>query len=822
MSHRLLAVGLTVLLTVLLTVSMLFVLAPAPANGVAHAETVAGTKTAATPAAAVVPTIVNGFDVPTDRFYLGAVGYGSLYFLITDPDDHSVNVTITDPNAARDGVGTPAFSYQATLNPTTHSFDSYTAGVDYMFPTTIPYGGHWSVNFSAPVGGTVIESVALDLYYASVTTSVGTTATLPGEGFTLFWALNLVSNTGSAYTKATSGTVYGSFTGNGTIENLFGTGGMSLGSMSTGRGSLSVTVPTNAGPATLLHIEVSGVTNVSGQVVENESANITVNVGTLVIHGIGLTAPPPTCDLVNDGAFVEGSTVAGCVQVGASYDGAFTPISGLPITVGYWNGTAHVAPAGAPTALTSNVTGEAAFTFPASSPPFTPFTSADIYNVVNFTVTVPGASTFYHWTVYSNATEWALLKATSTGVIQVSLDHTTYYQGMTATATWWATTTGTGAAGPLTAIGWTVTGPDAITYEEGSLNSTGGTGTFSFPITSAMVAHTIHVTVYVVNATETFSATTDAAVLNPVLLLTPAEFYYLPDTTTSVAVLLNGGGAGTGVTIQYQVWLYWATSDTQLTNGTVANGSSISIPTPYDPPALSIVVDAWASVSGQVIASATTAILLEQGYSVELGVKTVSSYSDGSFQPGQTVTLSYEVVSVGGAALPQTLSFELFAIGYPYVQTLENVGPSGTVPFTIPSGAPQGTIVVELLARGSLTQGTCFPAGTCDGIAAVYVNPSPSVLNLELAPGSGVTVGWLILLILVLVVAVVLVLLLLRRRGGRAKPASSSSSSGSAPPQEWKEPIAPSPTSEPPASESTSSSGAPPLPPPAEPPSGAT
>ena len=820
MSHRILAVGLTVLLTALLTISMMVVLAPAPTHSVVATQAVAGPKTAVTPNAAIIPEIVNGFDVLTNRFYLGAVGYGSLYFLISDPDDHAVNVTITDPNAARDGVGTPAYSYKATLNPTTHTYDSYTTGVSYTFPTSIPYGGHWTVNFSAPLGGTVIENITLDLYYTSVTTSVGTTSTIPGQVFTLFWALNLESNTASPYTKATTGTIYGSFTGNGTIENLFGVGGKSLGSMSTGRGQLAVTVPTNAGPATQLHIEVSAVTNVSGQVVENESANATVNVGTLVIHGIGLTYAPPTCDLVNDGAFTEGSVVAGCVEVGASYGGAFTALSGLPITVAYWNGTAHVTPTGAPTQLTSNASGEAAFTFVASAPPFTPLTSADIYNVVNFSVTVPGASTFYHWTVYSNTTAWALLQATETGVVQLTLDHTDYYQGMTGTATWWSTDVGpTGATGPLTAVGWTITGPDAITYEEGLLNTTGGTGTFTFPITSAMVAHTIHATVYVVNATEMFSATASAAVLNPTLLLTPAEYYFVPDTTTSVAVLLNGGGAGAGVSIQYQVWAYWSTADTLLTNGTVANGSSISISTPYNPPPNAIVVDAWASVNSQVIASGEIAIFPEIGYSIELGVQSVSSYSDGSFQPGQTVTLSYAVISVGGAALPQTVSFELFAIGYPYVQTLQNVGPSGTVPFTIPSNAPQGTIVIELLARGTLTAGTCFPAGTCDGIAALYVNPSPSYLNLEV--GAGVTVGWLILLVLVLIVAVVLLIVLFQRRGGRAKPSSSASSSGSVPPQEWKEP-SPPPTSPAPASEPATSSDAPPLPPPAEPPAGAT
>ena len=819
MSHRILAVGSTVLLAALLIASMLFVLAPGPTHGAARAETVAGPKGAAEPAAAIIATIVNGYDVPTDYFYLGAVGYGSLYFVITDPLDHVVNVTITDPNAARDGVGTPAYSYRATLNATTHSFSSYVAGVSYTFPTTVPYGGHWTVNFSAPAGGTVLENVTLLLYYTSLTTTVGSSATLPGQAIGVFWALNLYSNAASPYTKATSVTIYGSYTANGTLASLFPPGGVALSPVSTGRGEWTGTVPTNAGPDTQLHIEVSAVTNVSGHVAENESANITINVGTLVIHGIGLTAAPPNCVLISYVVFTEGSLIAGCVEVGATYGGAFTAISGLPITVGYWNGTAHVTPTGAPTQLTSNATGEAAFTFLGTSPPFTVLSSLYIYNAINFTVTVPGASTFYHWTVYSNSTDWTILAATAVGVVQLTLDHTTYYQGATATATWSVSSTNLTKTGPLTAIGWTVTGPDAATYEEGVLNATSASGTFTFPILAAMVAHPIHATVYIVNATETFSASADASVLNPSLLLTPAEYYYSAGTSTSVAVILNGGG--TGATIQYQAWEYWASTDALLSSGTVANGSSIPLSIPATVPPLSVVVSVWASMDGQVIASSSTAILLEQGYSIEFGVSTVSSYSDGSFQPGQTVTLSYNVVSVGGAALPQVLSFELFAIGYPYVQTLQNVGPSGSVPFTIPSNAPQGTILIELLARGALTAGTCFPAGGCDGIVSLYVNPSPSVLNLELGAGSGITVGWLILLVLVVLVAVAL-FLLFRRRGGRAKPAPATSAGSSSPPQEWKGPSSPPATSEPPASEPASSDTQPPLPPPAQPPAGAT
>jgi hypothetical protein len=805
MSPRSLAVA----LAVLLTVSALFALVPFSAHGASGSATPT-VRTAADPPA-IAATVLDGFDVPTATFYLGAVGYGDLYFIVNDPLDHAVNVTITDQNAARDGIGTPAYSYMATVNTTTHTFDSYTSGVFYRFPSTVPYAGHWTVNFSAPSGGTVLDNVSLLVYSTVISTTVGTSATLPAQAYGVFWSIVLDSNMATLYTHATTVTMYGSYFANGTLASLFGTGGVALTPASRGYGEWTGVVPANTEPNTQLRIEVSAVTNVSGTVVENESANITVNVGALVIHGIGITGAPPNCALVNDVFFTTGSIIASCIQVGSSYHGAFTAVSGLPITVAYWNGTAHVTPVGAPTALTSNVSGEAAFTFVGNAPPFTQLTSAFLYDALNFSVSVPGAGTFYTWTVWSNDS-WSLEPATATGVVLLTLDHTTYYVGATASATWSVSSTNLTKTGPLTAYAWQVTGPSAITYEEGVLNSTGSTGTFSFPVLESMAPHTIHVTVYVANATEAFAGAASAVVITPTLALTPASYYYDAGSTASVGVTLNGGGSG--AVIQYQAWQYWATTDMLLANGTVANGSSISLAIPSNAPPLAVVVDVWASLGGQVVATNSVNLLLAQGYSIELGVSTVSSYSDGSFQPGQTVTVTYQVVPVGGAPLPQTMSFELFAIGYPYIQVLQKVSPSGSVPFKIPSSAPQGTIIIEILALGTLTGGTCFPTGTCDGLAALYVNPSPSVLTLELAPGSGVTVGWLILLILVVVVAVVLFFVFRRRGGGRVKSMPTTSGASSAPPQEWKGPTPSPPPAEPPAPEPTSTdSSPPPLPP---------
>ncbi|HYA55074.1 MAG TPA: hypothetical protein VEG42_05685 [Thermoplasmata archaeon] len=822
MSHRTLALG----LAVLLIASLLLVVFTSPIANAASTPraTSSGERAAIAPAAtSITATLYNGYGDSLTAFYPGAVGWGSLAFLVYDPVDKVVNVTVTDPNATRDGVATPAFHFNATLNTTTHTYDSYTAGVFYKFPSNLMYGGGWKVNFSATAGGSLNVNITTYLYENDLSSTVGTGSTLPGESFGVFWSTLLDANEASLYTHATSVKLYGTYTGNGATQNLTAAGGILLPSPGLGHGEWLGVVPENVGPGTLIHIDVAAVTNVSGTVVENETSSIEIRVGALTIEGVGLTGVPPDCALVNDGYFYTGSVIASCAEVGATYNDVFTPIAGLTVMVQYWNGTAHVMPAGAPTALTTNVSGEAAFTFIANSPPFAE-ESAPHADALNFSVNLSGAGTYYHWKVWENAT-WTLDGLLSpTGIVTLSLDHTNYYEGVNGTATWAVSSTNLSKTGPLTAVGWRVTGPHGVTYEQGVLNTTGATGSFPFPILASMVPNTITVTVVVVNATDSFDAAATARVLGPSLLLTPSTFYYNAGSSASVGVVLNG--AAPGASIEYQVWGYWNFAEQMLSNGTVANNSNIPVSIASSVPPTEIEVTVWASVGAQTIATNFVDLELAVGYSILLGVSTVSSYSDGSFQPGQTVTLNYQVVSVGGAALPQLVSFELLAEGYPYIQVIQNVGTSGTIGFTIPSNAPQGTILVELLARGALSDGVCFPTGGCDGLAGLYVNPSPSVLNLELGAGSGVTVGWLILLILVAVIAVVLFLVIRRGRSGRKGPSSATTGASSAPPEEWKEPTPESP----PASETPgtppppppSSDSPPPLPPPAEPPAGAT
>lgn len=813
MSRRLLVV----VFTASLVASVFFAFTPVQA----HAVSLSGTSptavtTAVAPAASITYTLLNGYGYSTSDFYPGEVGWGSFYFIVTDPLDRSVNITITDPNAARDGVSTPAFHYEATLNSTTSTFDSYTAHVGYNFPAGLAYGGSWAVNFSAPSGGSVQQNVTLFLYYTAFSSSVGSKATLPGEALTLFWSLYLDSNGGGFYTHATNVWITGTYTGNGTVQNVFSQGRVALIPTNTGRGSWSGTVPLNSTPDSQLHFQVYAVTNVSGQIVENESSSTSVDVGVLSIQNYGIIPTPPSCSLAKDFFFTSGEMIAPCFLVGANFLGSFTPIPGLPVTFAYWNGTTHVTPSGAPTSLTTDSNGEASFTFLASVPPFSLESTAAHYDAVNFTVNVPQASALYAWTDWLNVS-WTLQNGNSaSGVVQVSLDHTEYYQGAIATTTWSISSTNSSLTGPVKVNGWEVTGSSGVLYLQGIINSSAQSGSFTFSVSAAMVGDTIYASVLASNATRSFQGEAYASVLTPSILLTPSSTYYNAGSTATVGATLNGGGSAASV--QFDVWGYWTSGSALVTSGTIANGGTISVPIASNAPPQSVAVYAWASVGGQVIATNTVDLSLEQGYSILLGVKTASSYSDGSYQPGQSITLSYEVVSVGGAALPQVVTFSLFVLGYPNAYVIPNAGLSGTIPFTIPSNAPGGSLVLELSAQGALSAGPCFPTGGCIGVATIPINPNPSVLALEIGAGSGLTVGWLILLVLVIVVGAVLFFLM--RRGGRFPPSKPTMTPpapapSTEPVSEWTPPETPPPP--PPAHEPVADSSPPGLPEPPAP-----
>ena len=809
MSRRLLAV----VLTVLVIVAAAAVLLPHAASSNASARpAAAATVTGSNPSAYLEYELTNGFGYYAgNSYYIGELGWDTLTFWVYDPFDTSVNFTLTDPNATRDGVGNPAFHVEVTLNSTSNEYYSAPAGVEYTFPD-LATGGTWNVNFSAPAAGSYTENITLHKYYVEASSSVtnGQSA-LPGESYSIFWWAYLQSNGYSLYTGATSVSAVGHYWGNGTWQNLFpgGIESLTVGSW----GQWSATIPANATGGESIEIEIWVTTTVGGVVAENESTYVYVDVGTLWLYSNGITIYPGDGCLGNYYYDIPvGTEAAACIEVGSDWYDEFTPVAGLPVTISYWNGTQNVTPVAAPSSATTDAYGDAIVLFNASAP-FINYLQSPYYDSVNFTVTVPGAySSVEQWTTWANLT-WVISPFPyASGIVNVALDHTQYYDGATATVTWSIDSSDTAVTGAVTAVNWYLENDYyGLVYASGTLSGSVQSGTFTFPITSVMVGQSIVVYVDAANATEGFEGYASAEVVTPTLLLTPSSGYFTEGSTVSVTAVLSGSATPpAGTTISWTAYGEYAGDENEaaLASGTVANGGSLSVPISSTSPPQYVWVDAYASAAGQVLAGNEVETALETGYSVLLGVGTASSYTDGSYQPGQTVTLNYEVVPIDGTAMPQTFSFELYAESFPYAQYIQNVAPSGSLSFTIPSDAKAGLLVLDLEVDSSgLTAGECQPYGECSAVTGLLINPSPSVLSMELGAGSGLTVGWVILLVIVLLVAIVL-FVVLRRRGGSKGPSSSgmnppAPAPTTPPATAWQEPPSPG-----------ASGSQPPLPPP--------
>jgi hypothetical protein len=758
-------------------------------------------------------------------------GWNTLYFAILDTaGDHSVNFTITDPNATRDHVSNPAFTANVLINSTTFEYFSQTTGVSYTFPATLAIGGGWNVTISAPLGGKATYSIFVSTYYEEIYGSPYPGAVvLPGETITTAYeALSDVN--GAPVTTITNVSYYG------TYENLTGAtlhlfsappkDGI-ITQPAAGLGSYTWKVPANASFDSTIQLWVwVSIYNGTAQA-ENESYEVEYQVGLLYIDQFGLTSNEGTiCPNYFDEYYDSGSLVQACAIVGAfGGEDQFNPVANLPVAVNFWNGKAVVTPAGFTSGtLMSNATGVVAFSFVANSTQFTSDYQYPFYNTVNLTVTNPGASKIGppDSEVWDNGTFYVYPSGASAGVT-VSLNQLSYFSGQTITATWAVDSTNSAETGPITAVAWYLYGGDYNFISQGPISSTASTGTLPITLPSGFVGE-ITLEIEAVNATTSFYGDVVGYVTAPALTLNPSSTTFTPGSTVTIEAQAWGDASLASPTISYQIYAEYGNDYSSYGGGgvvgagTVANGSSILINVPSTGAPLDYWVYAYlSSTAAGTVATATLEVTQSWGYNVFVGVTTLSSYSDGSYQPGQTVTVSYSIAPYGNAPLPVIYTFRAGLVGTQITNLISTTSTSGTFQITIPSGWQTGVAILQVQLVGTYLSGNSCQDGVCAGMTAITINAHPSALSMELGAGSGLTVGWLILLIIVLVLFVVTLLLIRRKRssppsGGTTvttpmnPPAPAPTGPGAA---AWQEPTSPPPASE----------GQPPMP---SPPPGAT
>ena len=377
------------------------------------------------------------------------------------------------------------------------------------------------------------------------------------------------------------------------------------------------------------------------------------------------------------------------------------------------------------------------------------------------------------------------------------------------TASWSLSSTDSAQTGALTAVEWYAYNEENDAFlSQGTISSTATSGTFTVPLPAGFVG-AFGVEVEAVNATTSFYGEAYAYSTAPRLFLNPSSSTFTPGSTISITPEAYGAGSLTGATITYQVWASYDLGESYgsyglVESGSVANNTAFTIAVPSgSAPGYYYIYAYLGSPSSGTVASAETEIDQAWGYYVTVGVNTASSYSDGSYRPGQTLTIAYQITPYGNAPLPLLYTFYVSLDGTQVYNEISSPSSSGTFQMTIPSGYPSGIVFLEVELAGTYLYGNSCDGGYCYGETALTINAHPSVLSMEVGGNSGITVGWLILLIVILVLAVLLALLIRHKKRSPPSSGGASTTTPMSPPapapsgtgaQEWSEP----PPSQPP------------------------
>ncbi len=715
---------------------------------------------------------VNGYD-ETTRYFSPGLDTGAIYF---DADDYSGDttgtVTLSDQNYSRDGVPNPAATW--TIAFADDHNDSYGTGNFYELPYALNYSGLWVLNLTA--GGSSVQiNLTVNAYGVSLETDQD--SYLAGHSGTVYWGLDRAANS-APFTDVSSLQIVGLYES--AAGSTLALPGLTKDLTVASLGSIPFTVPTDAASYSSISF-VIWANQSSKTPYENWSVQGQVSVGVGAVTGVSLSFL--NCG-VSCTTFPANSPVLVQIAVDVDSDSGDVLESGLVCAISFYSGTTmETAPSGTPTSLTTNSSGIASFVFLANSTEF----SSSHANSVQVNVSDP----LNPAVKLGNSIRFYVSVAPTVARLQVLLGAGVYYGGDNATGTW-----SLGGSSSSGAPGWSAdyweawgegsggdTGAPYQVFDLGTINTTATTGTFSAALPSDFQGN-LWVSVEAANATDTVDEYAEATVLAPTLLINPSETVYQPGDTITVTIQTEGQ-LFNGATFYEEAQ---DDNGNVLSSGPVSGTSfSVKVPTVAPPTYIEFHVVAQTS-SGGAIATASAESDLITGLSLAASVSTASSYSDGSYKPGTSVTISYSLTALGTSKLPAAVELEILPgagllglligedIEAPGTEIYSSVATTGTVSYTIPSGTPNGIDSLSVVAVP--LNGQC--TGISDGCLSltqlsINVNNNPPALGYELGGTGGITLGWL-LLFLVVIVIFILGLLWVRRRtgggssGGRVEP----------------------------------------------------
>jgi hypothetical protein len=676
--------------------------------------------------------------------------------------DKTATITITDKNASRDGLPTPAFT--TTANLTGGANYSYFYGFHYLIPVNLTYGGAWEISATA---GSVTATANFTVTTYNVEAGLSAYEALPAQSVTDLFLVDRDAN-GAPYSQVTAITITATYTTkSATTAVLPGTPAHPA---TAATGSWSFTIPTDAFGS--LTVEVWANVTSSG-VTLNQTTSNSLTVGGLAPPSVTLSTCPQSC---GGSPFAAGTQVY--VNTFAGISGTSYPAAGLTETFKFLRGTGFVTmPSNVPTMLTTDAQGRASLSFfaTASSSMFT----LKGVNTVSVTLADPQDPSLTDQTY--NAT-FTLYQPTAAPALSASFSQSEYFEGATATVNW-------ALGGNSTLLsGWTASWwvfADANTHSIFGVSTLSGTGssgsiTVDFPSNYLGLAEVI---VAASNATESIEAVTEASVITGTLGLSPSEISYQPGDQIQIGVSTDGAGLS-GTTLWGTITASSGSGTQWVFNGQVS-GNKLTIDVPNNAAPDSYRVDVSAeSASGGTLANASISLYEAVGYDLRLGISSSSNYVDGSYQAGQTVTVSYTLLAIGGVGIPASYTVYLTPSDTPNTGLGTSVvvlsGGSGTFSYTIPSGTPDGQLMVS--AATTIPGGSCGSTGCpVTGQFTAQVNNNPAALSYQFG-GSGFTLGALILILVAIVLIALGAFWFMRRRKPTMVMKPETSSASASPP----------------------------------------
>lgn len=771
-----------------------------------------------------------GSLTPTTTFTPSSLGNSNrIFFDICDElDDNTANVTILDQNASRDAVASPAYTNMVPIG-TAAGTGCLGTGDDsaqassyafYQIPSDLQLGGTWTFNVTTmapPLAAGHWQQVTfhVNTYYVQLTRDQP--YHLPGDSVTIYYQVLSYESEGPVSGALSFGAT-GVYVDNATT---YATVALPAITPPAGgaQGSFTFTLPTNAiaGTDATVHLWA----NLSASGTPNTAlSSITFFVDQMVAPALCAATTtnggPTPCVLPLQ--FPAGSQlvlreVAWMGSVGGTEE---QTIPGATFTFEILN-TATGVPitqAGFPSPVSADASG----------------TAREVLNTTGLNANEITLNASVTDPQNPHLSSHALLNITLTSpvpvAVQITLNASQYFGGDVIGGTYQLVSPGgDGSLPPFwTAYAYAIwfeaggstcpASPTGLLQQQGNLSGASGHLPSSYT-TGLTMSGLLEVEVAAHNGSSTTSggiaSIACALVTPPQIAVNPSEVNYLPGDTISVTITPEGNALTHGGTTYFATVVGFATvTDTNPCTGTTMQvlygrpltGTSFSFAVPKQGASTCYEVSVSAQTSNGVVTGQDVALTEVSGYTLGVAVTTVSQYADGSYQPGETLSLSYTVSPIGNATVPSELTLYVYAGNLPY-QRIQQATPSGSFSVTIPGGQGAGFFLIEVEASvPSPTSGTV----TVTSISGVYVEPSPSALGYEIGAGSGFTLGELVIVIALAALVVVGVLWWRRNRwqnyrthihdehkppeAPMAAPAAGAGSAGGAPPTDD---MAPSP-----------------------------